>query len=1337
MKPSADFFRKIYPFSVLIAVLSLLVVWHFSPRAESAQVVEKNRAELLNYDIRTDKSEAQRTITEKFVADAGKTINELTRTRKEMMNAGKDLQSRLPFVKVEFSEITRNAEVISPDFALEPRFLTAPTGEKRVVVLKNFLKGNNGLIGLDETEIESLKTTADYTNPDGVLSYVTLEQEIGGIPVFQGELRAGFTKRGELFRVVNNLLPAPDEARVSKEFGDAEPAVKAAARAINRETNENDLKRLTNEPNDLKISFASGQFTDATTAQKIYFPVDAGVARPAWRVILWTKEAAFDIIVDAADGTLFWRQNITSEQTQTATYEVYGSQTSVMKTADSPTPNTPGCIDPGNCPPPPMIARQSFTLIGNEPPYNFNNNGWIPDGENRTIGNAAEAGIDRDGTQGIDPNGWAFGNPNRNFVYVYNPAPGLPPPGEEPLPPTQTYPPSQFQQGSITNAFYTANRWHDETYRLGFTEQARNFQTDNFGRGGFGNDSISVEVQDSSGTNSANFSTPPDGSRPRAQFFIWTASTPDRDGALDNQVVVHELTHGLTQRLHSNGVGLSTNMAGGINEGWSDFYALSLLSEPADNVNGLYVIGCYITNGLTTGCYYGIRRFPVARISVLGPNGLPHNPLTFRYINADCNTLIGTTTTNPNSAFPRGPIGVSICDQVHNLGEIWSSTLWEVRGFLIDTHGAAEGNRRALQYSTDGMKLAPVSPTFLQERDAIIAAAAAANPGDVTHVRRGFAVRGMGYYARIINTGSGSNNTQVVEDFSVLGNATIASGFSVSDAPGDGDGFPESGEPLTLTVPLTNASTGGTLTGVSVEVVGGGTASYGDIAEGQTVTRNIDFTVPVMVPCGVVNYTITFKINSSAGQRTETRTIRVGAPIGSPVTFANTTPVTIPNSGASTPYGTSINVSGLTGPKTIKLEITGLTHSFPSDLDYLLVGPGGQKFSLLSDSGSAGAVSNLTFTLSDAAETQPSITQWTAGDFKPVNITIGDTFPAPAPNSPYSEAPPAGTSSFSSVFGNDGLTMNGTWTLYLVDDTVGDFGTQTGWKLIFESAQYVCDYFNNRTRADFDGDGKSDMSVYRPSEGNWYMSHSTAGFGVMHWGLSEDILAPGDFDGDGKTDFAIFRPATDSSASDFYVLKSSGLTFTGYSWGLPGDVPVIEDYDGDGKDDIAVFRQSNHTFYVHKSTGGNPLIFSNIESGMPVAGDFDGDGKGDFASYSQNGWYLAPSGTNYSPVSFTRWGTDGDNPVPADYDGDGRDDFAVFRPSDRTWYILKSNGGIDYVQFGLSTDIPVPADYDGDGKADVAVYRDGTWYINRSATGMMIAQFGLSSDKPVQSEYIP
>jgi hypothetical protein len=1342
--------RKIYSIFTLFGLTTIFLCWQFSADAEFIES-EKKSSELINYDIRSDKSEPARKAIENFISQSAENLSTISQHRKRTISAESALRLKNPNLKIEYNEDLRIPETIAPDFARGVDFLTAPSSAKRVDILKNFLKQNSDLIGLDAFQIDGLKTTADYANPDGNLSFVGFEQKINDVPVFRGEIKAGFTKRGAILRVINNLAPNLDYESLSKDFANAEFAVSNAAKSIGLQTSEADTKRIAATANDLKITFERGQFADYTTAEKMYFPVEPGIARAAWRVLLWTRAEAFYVIVDASDGTLLWRKNITESQTQPATYNVYGNLTSMMKTADNPSPFTPGCLSPLNCPQPPIINRTNFTLIGNEPPYTFNSSGWINDGETRTIGNNAEAGIDRDAAQGIDPNGWAFGNPNRNFVYTYNPAPGNPPPGEEPVPTTQTYPPSAFQQGSVTNAFYAVNRWHDEMYLLGFTEAARNFQTDNFGRGGGGNDSISVEVQDSSGTSNANFSVVADGTRPRLQLFIWTGPTPDRDGALESQITVHELTHGLSNRLHGNSAGLSGNMARGMGEGWGDFYQLALLSEPTDDPLGTYTTGGYSTyqlGGMESNYYHGIRRFPTAIKAAVGPNGFPHNPLTFKHLNGNCDTTLGTTTTAVSSAFPRNPVistssSVQACDQIHNVGEVWSVTLWEVRNQLIVQHGATEGNRRALQYITDGMKLAPLNPTFLQERDAIITAAFALDPNDVLPIRRGFALRGMGYYASIQNAGSGANNTAVTESFEVVGNVFIAPGFSVSDSPGNNNGYPEPNEPVILTVPLLN-NTGATITGITLQAVGGGSAFYGDIANGQTISRTVNFTIPNFVPCGQLNYTITFNINSSTGMKTETRTIRIGVPVGSPPVVFTGGAIANPGTGttgAAAPYPGTINVTGLTGGKKIILELTNLNTTYPGDMDWLLVGPGGQKFIFMSDviSGFTTQTNANVVIKDDAEATMPDVGAVSLnGEWKPTNHGANDVFAAPAPTPPYGNAFPSGQDTFASVFGTNAAAMNGTWSLYGVDDVSGDVSTIAGWKLTFEGLDYVCNYVpNSKTRADFDGDGKTDVSVFRPSEGNWYLNQSTAGFAVLNWGLGGDRLAPGDYDGDGKTDISVFRPNADASQPDFYVLNSSNFTYSGYSWGLSGDVPVIEDYDGDNKADITVYRSSEHTFYVLKSSDAGVLIYSNISLGVPAAGDFDGDGKGDFATYSVNGWFIAKSSANYASVAFTRWGAAGDQPVPADYDGDGTDDLAVFRPSNGFWYITKSGGGNDFIPFGIATDIPAPGDYDGDGKNDIAVYRGGTWYLNRSTAGVAITQFGLSGDMPIPNRYLP
>ncbi len=272
------------------------------------------------------------------------------------------------------------------------------------------------------------------------------------------------------------------------------------------------------------------------------------------------------------------------------------------------------------------------------------------------------------------------------------------------------------------------------------------------------------------------------------------------------------------------------------------------------------------------------------------------------------------------------------------------------------------------------------------------------------------------------------------------------------------------------------------------------------------------------------------------------------------------------------------------------------------------------------------------------------------------------------------------------------------------------------------------------TDFDYDGDGKADQSVFRPSEGNWYINGSLAGFSVIQWGLSGDQIVPGDFNGDGKTDTAIFRPSDTPGQSDWWILNSGSLTFSGAEWGSVGDIPTIVDYDDDGKDDIAIYRPSNNTFYILLSGGGIEIRQFGSGSVSPVPASYDGDGFNDIAVYA-DGIYTVFF-TDGSQTLIIPVGQVGDISTPADFDGDGIDDLAVFRPSNGTWYVRQSTTlTIVATQWGISTDVPVAADYDGDGKADFAIYRNGTWWIRQSTNGQSVIQFGLASDVSTPSAY--
>src|SRR5262249_26111991 len=148
-----------------------------------------------------------------------------------------------------------------------------------------------------------------------------------------------------------------------------------------------------------------------------------------------------------------------------------------------------------------------------------------------------------------------------------------------------TQSPTTYTNAAVVQLFYWNNWMHDKLYELGFTEAAGNFQNNNFGRGGAGNDAVQADAQDGGGGNNANFSTPPDVSPGPMQMYLFTSPNPARDGDFDAEVVLHEYTHGLSNRRVGGGVGISALQTGGMGEGWSDFYGLTLLSEVADDVN--------------------------------------------------------------------------------------------------------------------------------------------------------------------------------------------------------------------------------------------------------------------------------------------------------------------------------------------------------------------------------------------------------------------------------------------------------------------------------------------------------------------------------------------------------------------------------------------------------------------------------------------------------------------------------------------------------------------------------------------------------------------------------
>ena len=449
--------------------------------------------------------------------------------------------------------------------------------------------------------------------------------------------------------------------------------------------------------------------------------------------------------------------------------------------------------------------------------------------------------------------------------------------------------------------------------------------------------------------------------------------------------------------------------------------------------------------------------------------------------------------------------------------------------------------------------------------------------------------------------------------------------------------------------------------------------------------------------------------------------------------------------GTPVAYPSTIAVSGVVGSITsISVTLNSVSHNFPQDLDILLVGPTGARSILMSDAVDTQQMNLRTFTFAQSAPVAlPADGGALSGTYRPANyagsttIEPGavDNFPAPGPGSmPYVAD--------LSVF--NGTNPNGTWSLYVVDDENLDTGSITlGWSITVNAQAAPFDL----RPSDFDGDQKSDIAVFRPTDGAWYIIRSaTNSFTGLQFGANGDIPTAGDFDGDGKAEVAVYR-ASAGQPGNFYLIRSSDNTFVAQSWGTGGDDPsVCRDYDGDGKTDIAVYRAgAQSAFYVLRSSDNTfqATPWGSAQD-VPVPADYDGDGKADVAVYAvsrpsgNSTFYQLLSGTGqFRATQFGSGATD--RIVSGDFDGDRKADLAVWRTAGAdagAWYYLRSSdGGFVTTGFGAgATDTPIPGDYDGDGKTDLAVFRPGAasyfFIITSSNNTFTATQFGTTGDIP-------
>ncbi|MBK7874529.1 MAG: M36 family metallopeptidase [Planctomycetes bacterium] len=677
---------------------------------------------LPNLDVRLD---AQGLPVE-FVRTANASALDAVRRRARELERAR-LAFDVPMLSVEEHEFFATPHWIGSTL----RFLTPPSDLAPRDVVATFVARHPALFEIGPADLADAPLTRDFRTAHNGVTHLTWQQRVDGLDLFGCVLKANVTRDGELINASSSFLPAPAGGWVlPAERLTALDAVRAAAANVGVRLSA-DPEGSAPEGASERRSWSSTAFRAAepATSERIAFAWTRERVVPAYRVQISKPGTSdlYEVLVDATDGTILQRVNHTKYfgGTEDCSFRVY--------TSDSPAPGSPGNATPNGVQFP-FVGRSLVTVTGASV-ASASPNGWIDDGVNETRGNNVDAHLDLNADNIADVPRPA-GLPYRVFDFAQD----------------NTQAPSTYRPAAVAQFFYLGNRYHDKLFQLGFDEPAKNFQVTNFSGQGTGNDAVQADVQDGSGTNNANFGTTgTDGSTARCQMFVFTGPTPDRDGDLDADIVYHEMSHGLSIRLHDGTV--NGTQSGGMGEGWSDFFGLCLNAEAADDPNAVYTTGGYATYQLTAGFvdnyYYGIRRFPYS-------TDLNKNPQTYADIDA-------AQQAYP-PAVPRSPIIGNTANEVHNVGEVWCVTLWEARANLIAAHGFV-GNDEIMQLVVDGMKLSVNNPSFVNARDAILQADLVNNGGtNLSYLWTAFAKRGLGFGAV---GATGSTSTGIVESFVV------------------------------------------------------------------------------------------------------------------------------------------------------------------------------------------------------------------------------------------------------------------------------------------------------------------------------------------------------------------------------------------------------------------------------------------------------------------------------------------------------------------------------------------------------------------------------------------
>lgn len=629
-------------------------------------------------------------------------------------------------------------------FALLASVLAGTAQDLSKTAALQLVSKNSQAIGLSPADLLNSVVSDAYHNKTSGTDLVYLQQTFKGLPILNQIQTLAF-KNGQLVSKAGVRLGYM-ERRTLKQPATASIGADASVRAAMSAKNLPAAAIKSVGSTGAKQIFAKAGTNVDITAQLMWVPVDEAIVKLAWQVYLVPSNSSdyWLVNIDAHTGAFISDLNLTVycnfDHTDNHPHEadcftnkataanevvdpliVNGATYRVVPyPAESP-------IHPGGTP---ALRTDPWTLA----PGNATSLKWHSDGTNDwtyTRGNNVWAYHDRNNNNNGDPARSAQSSTSPDpLTFDFTP--------DFTVAPTQTTPVPN-QQFNITNVFYWSNIIHDMSYQYGFDEPSGNFQVNNQGRGGLGNDYVRAEAQDGSGTNNANFSTPVDGQLPRMQMYLWSG-TPQKDGDVDNGIITHEYGHGVSTRL-TGGPGNSGCLGNQeqMGEGWSDYLALmytqnwatSTLNDGFNNPRGM---GTYAVNQPITGLGIRPRRYTT---------NFAVNEMTYANL--------------PSQAVP------------HGVGFVWCTMLWEMTWEIIQQAGinpnlfnaaGAGGNTIALKLVMEGMKLQPCSPGFVDGRNAILQADQLLYGGQYRcAIMAAFARRGLGFDADQGSSGSRSDGT--------------------------------------------------------------------------------------------------------------------------------------------------------------------------------------------------------------------------------------------------------------------------------------------------------------------------------------------------------------------------------------------------------------------------------------------------------------------------------------------------------------------------------------------------------------------------------------------------